>query len=119
MPKMKCPQVISRDLFFRSDVEPQRWGQKGLSTFSKGIQPNIETFEFQREKKQACSIFHAEFKSSAKKILVLWEDGQNNKKHLKIDLFNENKAVYSNWKVFFLINSYKKSKVEKKIIKQD
>ena len=55
-----------------------------------------QSFEFQREKKQAYSIFHAEFKSSAKKILVLWEDGQNNKKHLKIDLINEKKAVFSN-----------------------
>ena len=38
--------------------------------------------EFQRDKNQAYSIFHAEFKSSAKKILVLWEGGQNKKKHL-------------------------------------
>ena len=55
-----------------------------------------QSFEFQREKKQACSIFHAEFKSSAKKILVLRKGGQNRKKHLKIDLFRENKAVFSN-----------------------
>ena len=73
-----------------------------------------QSFEFQREKKQACSIFHAEFKSSAKKILVLWEGGQNYKKHLKIDLFRENKAVISNWKVFF-DKQLEKSKVEKKL----
>ena len=37
--------------------------------------------EFQREKKQAYSIFYGEFKSSAKKILVLGHGGQNRKKH--------------------------------------
>ncbi len=55
--------------------------KKGPSTFSIGFQPSIETFEFQREKKQAYSIFYGEFKSIAKKILVLGEDGQNRKKH--------------------------------------
>ena len=67
-----------------------------------------QSYEFQREKKQRYSIFHAEFKSSSKKILVLWEGGQNYKKHLKIDLFRDKKAVYglvteklSNWEVIF------------------
>jgi hypothetical protein len=43
---------------------------------------NLKKGEFQRDKKKAYNIFHAEFKSSAKKILVLWEGGQNHKKHL-------------------------------------
>ncbi len=45
--------------------------------------------EFQREKKQSYSIFHDEFKSSAKKILVLREGGQNHKKQLEVQYFRE------------------------------
>ncbi len=63
------------------------YDSKGLSNFFKGFWPTIETREFQREKKQAYSIFHGEFKSSAKTIQVLREGGQNHKKHLEVQYF--------------------------------
>ena len=56
--------------------------------------------EFQREKKQAYSIFYGEFKSSAKKILVLGEDGQNRKKH---PIAKEHAIFRRKWLFFLLL----------------
>ena len=60
--------------------------------------------EFQRDKKYAYSIFHGEFKSSAKKILVLWEGGQNHKKHLEVQYFCEYDFFFTFDKFFRFID---------------